>query len=126
MLNRAFFVFDTSGISVTPDSTTFTISGISQNFSSTALGWILVKSNALSSTSDTLSAADYDALPGFVNGESMAGNVTDYSSVATGWASSATDLDFTLTSDALSDMANNDIICFALIQLFFPHISCQV
>ena len=105
-VRRSFFEIDTSAITVPPASATF-------NFyvASNANGdIILVKSN----WKTPLAAASIDALPGFSAGNTMAGNVTDYSNSTSLTANTFNSI--TLNSTALSDMASLSSFKFALVE----------
>jgi len=75
-VDRIFIYFDTSTITSTPASATFSI----QRTTTTPLGnFRIIKSNAFGGDGQTgLSTADFDAFPGFSAGNTMSGNVTDY------------------------------------------------
>ena len=110
-VERSFMYFDTSGITGTVASANFEIVG-----NGTSDGSIIaVKSNAFGGDGGTaLSTADFDAIPGWTDGASQAGNVTNYSvAVTSGWSDFGTNV-FAATSDLLADMKNNDvvIVCF--------------
>ena len=82
---RSFFYFDTSGVTGTVSAAEIYIKGFG-NGSGDA---ILIKSNAFGGDGGTaLAKADFDAMPGWVDGSSAAGNVTAYTSEST-WGSSA-------------------------------------
>lgn len=110
-VERSFMYFDTSGITGTVASANFKIGGGSGNDGSI----IAVKSNAFGGDGGTaLSAADFDAIPGWTDGASQAGNVTNYSvAVTSGWNNNSLNT-FAATSDLLADMKNNNvvIVCF--------------
>ena len=120
IMSRSFFVFDCSGISSAVASATLKIYG--HNTSSGQV--IAIKASAPNSNGSTaLSVADWDALPGFSAGASMNGNVTDYASAITsGWSTSGYN-DFTLNSDALSDLENNSVIQIAIVNYNFDYLN---
>ena len=116
-VRRSFFYFDTSGITSTVSSATFNLFRTGLTPTGDA---ILVKSNAFGGDGGTaLAKADFDAFPGFSAGNTMDGNVTVYSGdiaaatfdVSNGYASTG----ISLNSTALSDMASNDYLIFALV-----------
>ena len=117
-VRRSFFYFDTSGITSTVSSATFNLVRTGLTPTGDA---ILVKSNAFGGDGLTaLSTSDHDAFPGFSAGNTMSGNVTNYSSLFTMadvWTSgtSYSSAGITLNSDALSDMVSNDYLIFALV-----------
>ena len=117
-VRRSFFYFDTSGITSTVSSATFNLFRTGLTPTGDA---ILVKSNAFGGDGLTaLSTNDHDAFPGFSAGNTMSGNVTDYSqkfTMANVWTSglSYSSGGVTLNSDALSDMVSNDYLIFALV-----------
>ena len=65
-----------------------------------------------------LITADFDALPGFSAGNTMSGNVTDYSSEVTSWSTSGYN-SITLNSTALSDLTSLNTFIVALVE--FDH-----
>ena len=113
-VERSFMYFDTSGITGTVASAKFELVG-----STAADGSVIaVKSTAFGGDGGTaLSTADFDAMPGWTDGASQAGNVTNYSaafeSTSDTW-SVVSQNNLTGTSDLLVDMKNNDvvIVCF--------------
>ena len=113
-VERAFMYFDTSGITGTVASARFEIVGNGACDGSI----IAVKSNAFGGDGGTaLSAADFDAMPGWTDGESQASNVTTYSAAfesTSGTWNANSQNNLTATSDLLDDMKNNDvvIVCF--------------
>jgi len=81
LVSRAFMTFDTSQITSVPDNATLKIAGYAtppQGLSDL----IVVKS---SWTGSALTLSDFDAITGFSAGNTMAGNVTDYSIATTTW-----------------------------------------
>ena len=119
LLGRAFFAFDCSGISSTVASATLKIYGYT---SGTGL-LIAVKASAPNSNGTTaLATSDFDAIPGFSAGNSMNGNVTDYSAALTGWNLNAYN-DFTLNSTALSDLQSNSIIQIAIVNYTYDYLN---
>jgi len=114
-VTRSFIVFDTSGITSTVASATFSIYGFSQNDGSI----IAVKSNAFGGDGGTtLATSDFNAIVGWSAGSSLAGSATSYGSnvfkpPSDTWNKSGYN-DFTATSDLLTDMQNDNvvIICF--------------
>ena len=109
---RSFLQFDTSGITGTVSSATLKIYGYINGTADLKI----VKSTAFGSGYEgaTLSKEDFDAIPGFVDNQSMSGNVTDYSSEIATWSTSGYN-DITLNSTALTDMQNDDAFKIALI-----------
>ena len=104
---RSFFYFDTSGITGTVDSATLRIYGRSY----TTGDVIAVKSN---SDITNLSTADFDAIEGWnSSGVDNESNVTKYSSEISTWSSGYNDI--TLTSDALTDMENDNTLYVCLM-----------
>ena len=99
---RSFLYFNTSLISSTVDSATLNIRGVG----SSAADVIAVKSN---SDIDTLDLVDFDAIVGWnSSGVDNESNVTKYSNEVT-WSTSGYN-SITLTSDALSDMEDDDTL----------------
>tara|TARA_R100001463_G_scaffold6332_3_gene20857 strand:- start:3329 stop:3709 length:381 start_codon:yes stop_codon:yes gene_type:complete len=67
----------------------------------------------------SISTADFDAIEGWDNlGGNHAGDVTTYAPKLSSWTTSGYN-DFTLTSDALSDIKNNDNVQICLMD--FPY-----
>ena len=105
---RAFFSFDTSGISVTPSEATLKIYGLTND----TADFFVVKANH----GGTLEVTDIDAIVGWSNsGVDNEGNVTKYSSEITSWSTSGYN-DITLNSTALSDMSSLDDFQVCLIE----------
>lgn len=105
-IHRSFFYFDTSGITATPASATmsffFTEVGNSDSANTDAA---IFKSNAFGGDgSSALAATDFDNLD-FNTHYASAISITNnqYN-------------DFTLNSDALTDMTNDDVLIVALVQ----------
>jgi len=105
-INRLFFDFDTSGISVTPSSAElkFRINGQATETSNSNL--IAVKSDAFTGGSDALQSSDF-------NNIDISTPYTDEIDIES--ASNGDTIDATLNSDALSDIAANDNFRLALI-----------
>ena len=113
-VSRAFFSFDTSGISSNVASATLKIYGYSQT-----VGDII----ALKPTSDisSLATADFDAITGW-DGASADGsgagdnesNVTKYSVEIASWSSSGYN-DIALTSVGLENMRDDDTVYICLL-----------
>ena len=105
---RSFFAFDVSGISTAVASATINIRGTSASDADI----IGVRATKPDTTTD-LTTADFDAITGFSAGNSMAGNVTDYTSEVTTWSTSGYN-NITLNATALSHLESLDtfIICF--------------
>ena len=123
-VDRIFLYFDTSTITSTPASATFSI----QRTSTSPLGnFRIIKSNAFGGDGQTaLAKSDFDAFPGFSAGNGMSGNVTDYcddtiaaSAWGTGNAYNTTAIN--LNSTALSDMASNDFFILAIVNFDFDY-----
>ena len=117
-VHRSFAFFDTSGVTGTVASAQFEIYGYSSGGSAGTTGSIIaVKSNAFGGDGGTaLALADFDAIPGWTDGASQAGNVTNYSAqfvTGDGWSTSSANV-LTGTSDLKADMQNNNIVivCF--------------
>lgn len=109
---RSFFSFDVSGITSTVASATLNLRGFSTNSGDV----IVVKANRPNGSN--LITADFDALPGFSAGNTMSGNVTDYSSEVTSWSTSGYN-SITLNSTALSDLTSLNSFIVALVE--FDH-----
>ena len=109
---RSFFSFDVSGITSSVASATLNIRGVTNNSADV----ILVQANRPKGAN--LTTADFDALPGFSAGNTMSGNVTDYSSEVTSWSTSGYN-SITLNSTALSDLVSLNSFIVALVE--FDH-----
>ena len=113
-VSRAFFQFDISGIESEVESATFKVSGYSQS------GGDII---AVKATSDiaTLGTNDFARIIGFnpigtdgSGGADMESAVTKYSDEIASWSTSGYN-DITLTSDALSDMEDDDDLYICLM-----------
>jgi len=103
---RAFFVFDTSGITGTVAEAKIALKGYSASTGSA----IAVKSTAFGGDGGTaLAAGDIDAISGWSAGGSLAGSATVYGSQITSWSSSTYNM-FSGSSDLLADMKNNNVV----------------
>ena len=114
-IQRAFFVFDTSGISSTVDSATLKIMGSG----STSGDLIVLKATSAISS---LSTADFNSIDGWAynttdgsGGGDQSGNVTAYSSEVSTWLPYPNFNEITLNAQAKSDMENNDDLYIALV-----------
>ena len=105
---RSFFCFDTSGITGTVTEATFGVRGVTNSSAHT----ILLKSDAFGGDCGTdLANADYN---------NWDGN-TPYSSERTSWNTNSSYNDFTLNSDALNDIKNNNSFTLALLEHDFDY-----
>ena len=122
LVYRAFFYFDTSAITGTVSGGTLSIYGGANSGSNP----IVVKSDAFGGDGGTaLNGADFDAMPGFSAGNSMAGNVTTYSTGAiTSWSTSGYN-EFTLTAQAMADIQNNDFFIVAVVDYDYDYLNVQ-
>ena len=123
-IDRLFLYFNTSVITSTPASATFSI----QRTTTAPVGnFRIIKSNAFGGDGQTgLSTADFDAFPGFSAGSTMSGNVTDYCDdtiAASAWGTSNAynTTTINLNSTALSDMTSNDFFILAIIDFDFDY-----
>ena len=108
IINRSFFRFDTSSISVTPSDATLKIYG---RTNSSADFFVVKSSQGLSLGTD-----DFDAIDGWNNsGVDNEANVTKYSSEVTSWSTSGYN-DITLNATATLDMSNLDALQICLIE----------
>ena len=110
-VGRSFFAFDTSGITATVASATLKIYGFSND---DAGGVIAVKATAPDLSTD-IAVADFDAITGFSAGNTMSGNVTDYSSELATWTTSGYN-EITLNAQALSDMVSGDVLKICVVE----------
>ena len=110
-VNRAFFEFDTSGISVAPTDATLKIYGYVGN----SADLFVVKS---SHSDGSLGSADFDSIDGWSSGADNSSNVTKYSSEVSTWNGAAQN-SITLNSDALNAMASESTFKICLIESDF-------
>ena len=108
-VGRSFFAFDTSGVTATVSSATLKIRGYSAG-----TGDIIAVKATKPDLSTDIATADFDAITGFSSGNSMAGNVTDYSSEVTTWSTSGYN-DITLNAQALSDMVSGGVLAICIV-----------
>ena len=111
-ISRAFFEFDTSGISATPSAATFKLYG---NVGTSAD--LFAVKHTIGDLA-TPSGGDYDAIDGWSAGADNSSNVTKYSSEVSSWSDGQYN-EITLNSTALSDMASNDYLKICLIEADF-------
>ena len=109
---RAFFEFDTSGISATPSAATLKLYGQTN----TSADFFVVKASFADGA--TISFNHFAAIDGWSAGADNSSNVTKYSSEVTSWSTGAYN-NITLNSTALSDMASNDYLKICLIEADF-------
>ena len=102
-VGRSFFAFDTSVISVTPASATLKLYG----YGNGGADVIAVKAT-MPDLSTGIASADFDAITGFSAGNTMSGNVTEYSLEITTWSTSGYN-DIALNAAALSDMVSGGV-----------------
>ena len=87
---------------------------------------IAIKASAPNSNGTTaLAASDFQAIPGFSADNSMSGNVTDYSAAFSGTWNTSEYNDFTLNSNALSDLQNNSVIQIAIVNYTYDYLNVQ-
>jgi len=106
---RAFFSFDTSGISVAPTDATLKIFG----YIGTSADFFVVKS-----THTAITSANFAAIDGWSAGSDNSSNVTKYSSEISSWTNGAYN-NITLNSDALNAMASESTFKICLIESDF-------
>ena len=109
-VSRAFFSFDTSKFKTAPSSARLLIYGRLNGDADI----IAVKATAPDLSTD-IAVADFDAITGFSAGNSMNGNVTDYSSEVTTWSTSGYN-SIVVNAAALADIASLDAFAVALVQ----------
>ena len=112
---RSFFSFDTSGITDSVDD-----GAILKIYGYSNVSGDLIAVKATSDIS-SLGTADFNSIDGWVynttdgsGGGSNDGNVTKYSAEITSWTNSGYN-DITLTSQARTDMQNDDTLYIALV-----------
>jgi len=122
-LYRGFFAFDTSGITVAPASATLKIYNASTG--AVTANTILVKVNAGAAINltDVVAVGDFDQITGFVAEASMSGNATDYSAQVSSGTSGSSYVEYTLTSDALADMASLSVFKVAVVEYSYDYLN---
>jgi hypothetical protein len=117
--SRAFYAFDTSGISVVPASATISIWGSGGQGAHNSR---LVKSTAPVDLVTATTNNSYNDIVGFVSGSSMAGNVTDYSDTVSAWVNYQF-MVYTLTAAALSDMASQNVLSVCNVNYDYDYLN---
>ncbi len=117
---RAFFAFDTSGISTAPASATLRVYG--QNYSGADLIAVAVDPSATGDSSTDWADTDFAEIVGYVAGSTMSGNVTEYSAEYSPWLLSQYN-DIVLTSAALADMASLSEFKLALVSYDYDYLN---
>ena len=116
---RSYFYFDCSGITSAVSSATLKIYGYSYNSGDI----IAVKASAPNTDGSTaLAVGDWDAIPGFAAGQSMAGNVTDYSAEVSSWSTVGYN-SITLNASALADLQNNNAFQVCLVNYDYDYLN---
>tara|TARA_R110000796_G_scaffold252368_1_gene386274 strand:- start:1168 stop:1884 length:717 start_codon:yes stop_codon:yes gene_type:complete len=117
LIFRAFYAFDTSGITSTVASATLDVNiNTLQDTDGSGVAGILVK-GAKPDLSTNLAAADFDSTPGCTasqSGASYASTATAYSSAFTVTGTGA--LSITFNSTALSDMVSNSVFNIVIFE----------
>jgi hypothetical protein len=103
---RSFFAFDTSGVSIAPDSATLKLYGYSNDAADVII--VKVAADATGDSGTAFVASDFGKIDG-------APDFTAYSSEISTWSTSGYN-DITLNAAALSDMASLDEFKLALIE----------
>jgi len=126
-VERSFIYFDTSGVTGTVGSAQFELVGSSGDDGSI----IAVKSNAFGGDGGTaLAKSDFDAMPGWADGESQEGNVTAYSAAAAfessgTWSTNSANV-LASTSDLLDDIKNNDVVIVCFINYTYDYLNVTI
>ena len=116
---RSYFYFDCSGITSTVSSATLKLFGYTNNSGDV----IAVKASAPNTDGSTaLAVGDWDAIPGFAAGQTMAGNVTDYSAEVTSWSTSAYN-SITLNASALADLQSLNAFQVCLVNYDYDYLN---
>ena len=120
---RTFFYFDTSSVTGTVSDAEIYLKG----FGAGSGDAILIKSNAFGGDGGTaLSTADFDAMPGWVDGSSAAGNVTAYTDYSTwGSSASATWKAFDGTTALKDDIKNNNHVIVCMINYSHDYLNSE-
>ena len=121
--------FDTSQISASFSVTSakITLLGHSVPAGHTLGDVIVIKSNK-PDLSTLLAAADFDDLPGFSSGNTMNGNVTNYSAVFPSGSQStdtSTFYDIPLNTTAIADIRSDDVFKFAIVNYNYDYLNAD-
>ena len=119
---RTFMAFDTSGITVAPSSATLKLHG--HNSAYTSIIVIKVYASATGDSSTNFVNSDFQKIVGFSSGNSMAGNVTDYSSaLGMGSWDHHDHNEITLNATALHDMKNLDEFKIVIVSYTYDYLN---
>ena len=124
---RYFVCFQTTEL--TPLNATISSATLNIKKSSTSgtmSNLICVKSNAFGGTgNESLDPSDKRAYPGYTANSSMAGAVTDYSSVNTSFDGSSlnTYTSIALNATAINDILNNDVIIIMIVDYDYDYLN---
>ena len=111
-IRRAYFLFDTSGISVAPSAATLKIYGLAHGLGGVTTGDVIAIEGTWLGVG-ALGTGDFDSFTGFTSGWGS-GNVTAYSSELSSWSTSGYN-DITLNSTALAKMASGNTLSVILM-----------
>tara|TARA_Y100000310_G_scaffold266502_1_gene278022 strand:+ start:1387 stop:2112 length:726 start_codon:yes stop_codon:yes gene_type:complete len=117
-VSRAFFAFDTSGIDKEPYSATLRIYGYYYDSAD-----VIAVRASKPDLSTGIAGADFDAIPSLVvpgwnDGISMLGSVTDYSNAVTSWSTSGYN-NIGLNAEAREHIAAYDVFSVCIVE--FDH-----
>ena len=119
---RTFMAFDTSAITKVPDSASLKLHG--HNSAATSIIVVKVDASATGDSSTNFVNSDFQKIVGFSAGNSMQGNVTDYSSaLAMGsWDHNAHN-EIALNAAARLDMKNLDEFKLVIISYAYDYLN---
>ena len=123
---RYFLAFDTSGVTGTVSSATITLTSDVTSAAATEIGDIILVKASKPDLSNNIAAADFDAINGFSTGNTMSGNVIDYSSEFTSMSNTdgATNV-ITLNSNALTDIENLNVFALVVVNFDYDYSNTQ-
>ena len=115
-LRRAYFTFDTSGISVAPSAATLGIYGFTSEPQNAG---DVIAIEGTWTGAGALSTGDWDSFTGYTSGW-RSGDVTAYSSELTSWSTSGYN-SITLNATALAKMASASVLSIVLMNHDFDY-----
>ena len=114
---RSFFVFDTSSITDKLAKAVLNIHGYVNNS-----GDVIFVKAFRPGVGSPLTAGQFGAITGYSAGNSMAGNVTDYSAEISSWSTSGYN-SISLTRDALADISDNSTFLVAMVNYTYDYLN---
>jgi len=121
--------FDTSQISASFSVTSARITLLGHSLATGyALGDVIVIKSNKPDLSTGLATTDIDDLPGFSSGNTMDGNVTNYSAVfpsGSQTTNTATSYDIPLNTTAIADIRSGDVFKFAIVNYNYDYLNAD-